>query len=294
MKSISEDNSTNLLRTLLILFCTFFVMMIVAGSLASWISSYFEPGSRNCYLVQSLVQAIFGFIGTAGITAYFVSSHPLSFLGLAEKVSWRPFTGVVIVFLIGLPFLNQLVYYNNLLSLPESLGALEKSMKEMEEINGKITEILLSGSSIWNLVTGILIIGLLTGFAEEMLFRGSLQKALSKDKSIGKWSIWIAAFIFSAVHLQFYGFFPRLLLGAFFGYLLYSSGSLWPGVFAHALNNSLVVVTYWMQQKFSDIPDLQMIGAVKEGFPIWGIISLGCLTIFFTYCYNWFFKGNKV
>ena len=59
-------------------------------------------------------------------------------------------------------------------------------------------------------------------------------------------AIWTAAFIFSAIHFQFYGFIPRLLLGAFFGYLLIGSGNLWLPIIAHFLNNAMTTLyTYF-------------------------------------------------
>lgn len=75
--------------------------------------------------------------------------------------------------------------------------------------------------------------------------------------------MWATAFIFSAVHLQFFGFFPRLLMGAFFGYMVLWTGSIWASVFAHALNNSLVVINYWMLA--SGIIDYDVNGLIYDG-----------------------------
>lgn len=294
MKLFKDDGSGRMLRILLILMGAFFVMMIVSASMAAWIGGYFTPGSRSCYLSQSVVQALVGFIGTSVLTVKLATPHPWRFLGLVERVNWRPFLGVVLVYILALPFLNQLIYYNSLMSFPESLSSLEQSMREMEEINGKFTKVILGGESVGALVSGILIIGVLTGLAEEMLFRGTLQRTIAIYRPMGQWAIWIAAFIFSAVHMQFFGFFPRLLLGAFFGYMLYSTGSLWPGVFAHALNNSLVVVTSWLQPRSPEMPDLESFGTVKEGFPVWGVVSLVATGLFLLFFYkSFFFKVSK-
>ena len=73
-------------------------------------------------------------------------------------------------------------------------------------------------------------------------------------------AIWITAIIFSAVHFQFYGFIPRVLLGAFFGYLALWSGSLWLPIFAHALNNSLVVISTWLTKRNTIDIDINKIG----------------------------------
>ena len=81
------------------------------------------------------------------------------------------------------------------------------------------------------------------GITEEFLFRGALQRI------IGKWTynhhiiIWSAAIIFSTFHMQFFGFLPRMLLGAYFGYLLYWTRNIWIPVFAHFVNNAIAVIS---------------------------------------------------
>ena len=62
-------------------------------------------------------------------------------------------------------------------------------------------------------------------------------------------AVCIAAFVISAVHFQFYGFVPRFILGAFFGYLYWYTGSIWVAAFAHALNNSVVVLVAWLAHR---------------------------------------------
>ena len=74
----------------------------------------------------------------------------------------------------------------------------------------------------------------------------------------------MAAFLFSAMHMQFYGFVPRLLLGAMLGYLFVWSGSLWLSVLAHFVNNaSAIIFTYLYQQQMSTI-DVDAVGT-REG-----------------------------
>ena len=87
---------------------------------------------------------------------------------------------------------------------------------------------------------------------EEMVFRGVLQQVVQGKSRRAHWAIWTCAFLFSAIHLQFYGFFPRLLLGAFFGYLLVWSRNLWLPIFGHFLNNSMVVCIAYVTGNASD------------------------------------------
>lgn len=77
---------------------------------------------------------------------------------------------------------------------------------------------------------------------EEFFFRGALQRLIGKWNPNPHFVIWSAAILFSAFHLQFYGFIPRMLLGAYLGYLLLWTRSIWIPVFAHFINNATAVI----------------------------------------------------
>ena len=287
---MTQSSSNNLIRNLLIFGGVFLVMLIVAGVIIQGLTSASQEQTRQLLLGQSAIQNIICFIGTALATSYIISKKPYKYLGISADVDWKPFVGVIIIWLISIPALNQLIYYNSIISMPDSLSALDKWMREMEELNGAITQRLLNTHTVGGLLSGIALIGVLTGLGEELLFRGVLQKILT-NSGFGQWGIWIAAFIFSAVHLQFLGFFPRLLLGAFFGYLFYTTGSIWPGVFAHSLNNSLVVFISWINLNYPQYKIVEDIGACEEGFPITAFLSLIAVIQFFVFCYKYFFHG---
>jgi membrane protease YdiL (CAAX protease family) len=97
------------------------------------------------------------------------------------------------------------------------------------------------------MLLNVLIIGVLTGFCEEYLFRGVVQNVFVAWLRKPHVAIWLTAFVFSFVHFQFYGFLPRLVLGVLLGYLARANGSLWPSVAAHIFNNSAVVILLFLQ-----------------------------------------------
>src|SRR5690606_1514724 len=101
---------------------------------------------------------------------------------------------------------------------------------------------------IGELILGILVIGVLAGIGEEYLFRGILQPKLQIYTGNAHAGIWITAIIFSTIHFQFYGFLPRMMLGALFGYLYLYSGSLVYPILAHILDNTFTVVAVYLNK----------------------------------------------
>lgn len=140
------------------------------------------------------------------------------------------------------PVLNLTGYLNNLISLPSFLEPVENWMREQEDKMEAITSLLLEDNSAMTFAINILVIAIAAGIAEEFFFRGALQRIIFDWIQKPHTAIWVTAIIFSAIHMQFYGFLPRLLLGAFFGYLVYWSKSIWLPVFIHFLNNSIAVI----------------------------------------------------
>ena len=148
---------------------------------------------------------------------------------------------MILIYMASIPAMSAIVQWNEGWQLPQSLSW----MRDMEEAAKQATEQLMNISSIGQLITVILIVGVLTGVGEEFLFRGSLQRLMIERNINIHIAVWVTAFIFSAIHMQALGFVPRMLLGALFGYMVVWSGSLWLAVLAHALNNSLTTLTYY-------------------------------------------------
>ena len=133
-------------------------------------------------------------------------------------------------------------------------------------------QIRLDGGLIFN----IILIAIIPALGEELFFRGALQGVMKAWKG-AKLAIWITAIIFSAIHLQFYGFVPRMLLGAFFGYLLFWSENIWLPIIAHFVNNVLAVIFYYFKFNGYQVPDIDTIGT---GNTLWLGIASGALAIF--------------
>ena len=179
----------------------------------------------------------------------------------------------LLIYIAGLPALNQIVYWNQEMNLPEFLSDFEEWCRNMEDQAEQLTNGLLASAAILPTIINILTIGVLTGIGEEFFFRGAFQKMLIWCKVNPHAAIWIAAIVFSTLHFQFFGFIPRLLLGAFFGYIYWWSGNIWVNSLAHALNNSLVIVSTWCINKGYLSEEFDMFGVSDSGIPFYGIIS---------------------
>jgi uncharacterized protein len=123
---------------------------------------------------------------------------------------------------------------------------LEGWMKEKEDSADRIVDILMTQNTLKTLIFNLLMIGILPAIGEEMIFRGVFQKIFYKLFKSGHLAVWVIAFLFSAVHLQFFGFLPRFILGLVFGYLFLWSGTLWLPVISHFLNNTVSVIAIYL------------------------------------------------
>ena len=141
-------------------------------------------------------------------------------------------------------------YELNGLLIPEG-GLMERLFKPLEEMIEAMTAFLASGEGVKRVVILLSVAGLPAIF-EELSFRGVLQPLLIRATGSAFWGIALTAIVFSAIHFQFYGFLPRVLLGALFGWLAHRSGSLIPGMAAHFANNALAAGTLWVTGSMTD------------------------------------------
>lgn len=282
------DHGFHLGRQLLLLLGFFLVGIFIATAIGSLSASFLGAGSRDTLLVQSVAQNLFAFMIPAWGCMRMESTHAFSMLGFDRGYTLKALSGLFAAWVIGVAALNQIIYWNAEMHLPDFLGGLEESWRKMEEINTTFTDTLTGDASWWGLLSGILVVGIITGLAEEMFFRGGLQGALIQNSVPPHAAIWITAIVFSLMHFQMFGFVPRLLLGAWFGYLYWWSGSLWLSATAHAFNNSLVVLFTWLEKRGAASGAIDMAGVDESGFPYLAVGSALLFAIFLIYCRNWF------
>jgi membrane protease YdiL (CAAX protease family) len=133
---------------------------------------------------------------------------------------------------------------------------------------------------------GVFVIALLPAIGEELVFRGMLQPELFRATGNHHAAIWISAIIFSAFHMQFFGFVPRLLLGALFGYLYVWSANLLIPMIAHFVNNGFSVLMMYLYQKGIITVDMESPEAAPWPMVIGFTIVFGFLLFYFKKYYE--------
>ncbi len=236
--------------------------------------NYDVPNGRMAML---LVQGIGSGIGF-WLAAWIISNR-IDKANLRWDVQLSRFSlkggALVVVLTVGAMLFNAfLVYFNNQLVMPEFLVETEAWMKKMELQMMELTKFLTDFQTVPELLMGILVIGILAGIGEEMFFRGVIQPKMHFYTGSAHLGIWLTAIIFSAIHIQFYGFLPRVFLGAVFGYLYMYSGSLVYPILAHIFNNSFtVIMVYLANQGMIDF-DLESTDEVSYPVAICGLLVL--------------------
>ncbi|MDK2977308.1 MAG: protease family protein [Bacteroidales bacterium] len=268
-------------------FLIVFIIGIVIGiplfnlsfaELPSVITNYSDPNNLKFLKYLQTIQAIGLFIIPAFIIGYFFHQKPLHYLKF-NPIGFYAVVLVIFIMISALPAINFFAMLNSKMQLPAFLSELENWMRQKESSAQALTEAFLKMDSMGSLWFNIFMIGILPAVGEELIFRGVIQRLFAEWTKNIHWGIFIAAFLFSFMHLQFYGFIPRMILGILFGYLFYVSGSIWIPILAHFINNAMAVVFYYFYtDQVSE--EIDTIGA-SDGSYGYLFVSVILLSLFF-------------
>lgn len=233
------------------------VFMFMANGLinAVWGVSFFSDPTaiqdyENPHIVQVnrvllMFQHLGMFVVPAIVFAALVSTNWRKYLGfLPIKTVFA--VGTVFVMLASLPAINALSWLNMQMQFPDFMSGIEDVFGGMEEGAAELTKAITHTDSVWIFIFNIIVVAMLPAIGEEMIFRGALMPILIKWTGKKHTGVWVSAALFSAMHMQFYGFLPRMMLGALLGYLFLWSRSLWSPIFAHFTNNAFAVFLLFM------------------------------------------------
>ena len=243
--------------------------------LDSAMSGINDPRTVSLLKYFQVIQSVGLFIIPPLLAGFFFERSAFGYL-LLDKPSRLPvYLLTLVLMFVSLPFINWMLAANESMSLPGFLKGVEDWMKATEEAAARLTDSFMEMPALGGLFFNLVMIALLPAIGEEFLFRGLLQRLLKEWLGNIHVAIFISALLFSAMHMQFYGFFPRTVLGIIFGYLFYWSGSLWVPVFGHFINNGAAVVFSYLGQHGVLNGDYEDFGATENVF----LIILSALAI---------------
>ncbi len=257
------------------------VMMAAGASLTDFMNSDGDFSKLpNAWLGMILGQGLGSFMGFVG-TAWFYWKN-------IEKKSWKDldfnkvpalpvFGMVVLIQMAFMGFNGWLQEINQGISFPESMKGVEALLKGMEDKLAETTKFFTDFTSFWQFLLAFLVIAVIAGVGEELIFRGLIMRKLLLGTGNPHIAIWVSAFIFAVIHFQFYGILPRMMLGVLFGYFYLWTGNIRLPIFAHIFNNGLAVTIMYLHNigiVKTDLESMDDVPMTIVGFSLIATIGL--------------------
>jgi uncharacterized protein len=237
-----------------------------------------------------IIQGFATLIGLVVVPALYVarSRRPVTEF-FRQRPEWIPVLITAFAVIIFMAVNSVFVEWNSNFRFPEFAREFEAWAREKEDAAEMLTEFLTRFESQGELLIAIIVIAILPAIGEEIVFRGLIQNELLKATKNIHVSVWIAAVLFSAIHLQFFGFVPRVLLGALFGYLYYWSGNLTLAILAHFVNNGVSVMAMYFYQQGAFEYDMES----TEAAPAHVVVICALMTAALLFYYYKYFQHRK-
>lgn len=114
---------------------------------------------------------------------------------------------------------------------------------------------------------------LVAAFAEELLFRGFVQRIFQRNMNPGL-AVSLAGVLFALSHGNWTSLPGIAALGILFGYVFYATGNLWYPIAGHALFNLVTLV------RLNSVSEEELVGAASAyPDPVWTFVSLAAFVI---------------
>jgi uncharacterized protein len=229
-----------------------------------------DPATIPLLKGLQIIQSILLFIIPALVAALLFNRDVSGYFGLNRSNPVTIFFFIFIIMIVSMPIINWMVSVNEMMKLPAALSGIEKWMKDAEDQAAQITEQFLDVHTLGGFAVNMFMIAVIPAIGEELLFRGVFQRLF------GEWfrnihiGIFVSALLFAAVHLQFYGFLPRMMLGVMFGYIYVWTRSIWAPMLAHFLNNGAAVAVSYLSNKGLIRANYDTFGSTDNAFLIIG------------------------
>ena len=233
-------------------------------------------GGFHAMMALQWFSALFTFLLGAWAYLRFIEKRSVFDLNRAEAPSFQVFSWAILTVLVGMPAMEYMIEWNQHIQLPAGYEDLEKAMQSTEKSMEELTKFLLNFQSDMDFALAVMVIAGMAALGEEIFFRGVLQSMFERYIGNKHVAIWLAAAIFSFIHFQFYGFFPRMFLGAFFGYLYVWFRSIWVPIAAHFFNNAWTLLMHYLYQKKNiSIDPMEMVNSIPWWSALLSVVLVG-------------------
>lgn len=262
--------------TLLLLpFSSSDAMDILSGS-----TSLSDPDNLGIARYMQILSHLGMFIVPSVVLAYWFGKNISGYLYLQTLPSrWVFFLSALLIFSV-VPFINFIYEWNMQMHFPEGWEGLENWMRNSEENAEQITHMFLDVDTVGGLLFNLFMIAVIPAIGEELMFRGVLLRIFHQWTASTHIAVWVTAILFSAIHMQFFGFLPRMVLGVLFGYLVVLTGSLWPAIIAHFVNNGAAVIFYYLYGRDLSENAFENMGKGSAGV-YYALVSIGITILIF-------------
>ncbi|PLK45237.1 CPBP family intramembrane glutamic endopeptidase [Emticicia sp. TH156] len=222
-----------------------------------------------------------GFVGTAWLYWRVIEKKQWSDLNFQSLPPIRVFFMVLLIEVSFMGFNGWLQELNQNFFFPESMKGLETLLKNMEDKLAETTRFFTSFTSLWQFLLAFVVIAVIAGVGEELVFRGLLMRKLFMGTKNIHVAIWLSGFIFAVIHFQFYGILPRMMLGVLFGYLYYWTGNIWVPIAAHIFNNGLAIIIMYLYNLKIVKTDLENLDHMPTPIVIFSLVATAGLLFLF-------------
>lgn len=254
LKGILQDKSESLKLWyfVMLVFMFSFIGIVFSSVISPTEAEVFLEENKNKLKVSQFIASVFIFIIPCILFSYFSSRDSFNIFGFKSKLKRQNILLILFMIIFIQPFVVFCFQLNTsfLNSISEYIPVIYNQMELMEDKAAELTNFFLSMNTVGELFFNLFLIALIPAIGEELFFRGVIQKKLGNILKSPHVSVIISSIIFSAIHMQFFGFLPRFVLGLMLGYLFFFSKNLWTSILAHFINNAMGVLL--MYSAFSE------------------------------------------
>jgi len=210
---------------------------------------YSDPVFVNHLKFLQILNMAGGLLLPALVFVLITETRPAEYLNIYPRKFWLPGILAALFILVAQPVIGLSNELNSYLRLPEVLSRIEEWMFNTEKQAMELTGAFLMTTSYTGLMINIFMVAILPAVSEEILFRGVLAQIFREMTKSVHWAVFMSSMLFAAIHIQFYGFLPRFLLGMAFGYFFFITRNLWVPVIAHFINNLFAVIVAFLEER---------------------------------------------